>query len=80
MSPAERGPNLGGAVFRKIGGLFGVGERNIQLPSSSADAGSPLSPATWGRVHPQGDLRVHTGEASFAASGTGAGVVRRGER
>ena len=64
----------GGAVFQQIGGLFGVGERNIQFAEQYlADAGIPVVARDVGRgVHAQGDLpRSHGRGARPPAQGAG---------
>jgi chemotaxis protein CheD len=55
----------GGAVFQKIGGLFGVGERNIQFAEQFlAEAGIPVAARDVGEGYTRKLIfRVHTGEA-----------------
>lgn len=55
----------GGAVFKQIGGLFGVGERNIQFAERYlADAGIPVVARDVGESFTRKVIfRVHTGEA-----------------
>lgn len=55
----------GGAVFRKIGGLFGVGERNITFAEQFlAEAGIPVVARDVGEGYTRKLIfRVHTGEA-----------------
>lgn len=54
----------GGAVFQQIGGLFGVGERNIQFAEHYlADAGIPVVARDVGEGFTRKVIfRVHTGE------------------
>ena len=70
----------GGAVFQQIGGLFGVGERNIQFAEQFlADAGIPVVARDVGEGFTRKLIyRVHTGEALVRRlraqeSGTGNG-------
>ena len=55
----------GGAVFQQIGGLFGVGERNIEFAEGFlADAGIPVVARDVGEGFTRKVIfRVHTGEA-----------------
>ena len=55
----------GGAVFQQIGGLFGVGERNIQFAEQYlADAGIPVVARDVGEGFTRKVIfHVHTGEA-----------------
>lgn len=55
----------GAAVFRQIGGLFGVGERNVLFAESFlADAGIPVVARDVGECWSRKVIfRVHTGEA-----------------
>ena len=70
----------GGAVFQNVGGLFGVGERNIQFAEHYlADAGIPVVARDVGEGFTRKVIfRVHTGEALVRRlraqeSGTGNG-------
>lgn len=70
----------GGAVFRQIGGLFGVGERNIQFAEQYlAEVGIPVVARDVGEGFTRKVIfRVHTGEAlvrrlKTQESGTGNG-------
>ncbi len=55
----------GGAVFQKVGGLFGVGERNIQFAEHYlAEAGIPVVARDVGEGYTRKVIfHVHTGEA-----------------
>lgn len=55
----------GGAVFQQIGGLFGVGQRNIEFAEGFlADAGIPVVARDVGEGFTRKVIfRVHTGEA-----------------
>lgn len=55
----------GGAVFQQIGGLFGVGERNIEFAEHYlSDAGIPIVARDVGEGFTRKVIfRVHTGEA-----------------
>ena len=55
----------GGAVFKQIGGLFGVGERNIEFAEHYlSDAGIPVVARDVGEGFTRKVIfRVHTGEA-----------------
>lgn len=70
----------GGAVFQNVGGLFGVGERNIQFAAQYlSDAGIPVVARDVGEGYTRKVIfHVHTGEVfvrrlKAQESGTGTG-------
>ena len=71
----------GGAIFQQIGGLFGVGERNIEFAEHYlADAGIPVVARDVGEGFTRKVIyRIHTGEAlvrRLKAQESGAGNGR----